>query len=1030
MGNAATKNPLPTLQYPFLGAGTDIAHLIYNKDWSLNTLGSPDCWPQNLRNSINIILNSKIPFLLFWGQEQLCFYNDSFYSLTASPDKKPGYFGEPAEICFPKIWNQLQPSINYILLTGTTEGTGDQVFPFGPGTANKCFNYTIIHDDAGNIAGLLANVSEISQKLPEEKEERKFFEMLTQVPVGICMLSGEDMVVDMMNENCLQIVGKTEEQMLGKSVFYHLPEIKQLVEPLLIQVSQTGEAYYATEFPVLLNRYGKEEIGYFNIAFQLFREENKKSNSILVVANEVTELVKATQALAFSREEFQSMVIQSPIPMCIIRGNDFVIEIANNTMLKNIWRRELPDVIGKKLLEVFPELNSQKFPPLLRNVFATGKTYKEIESVAYVDAADGRRIYYFDFEYAPLLGVDNTVSGIMITVNDVTEKVEVRKRIKENEERLNLAIEAADLGTWEVDLKTDNVIYSKKYLEIFGYNAEMKPSHDDFLSHILPADRPLRDAAIQQALQYGKLDYEARIKVNGLVRWMRARGKVFYDEGRNPVKLMGTLMDFTEQQTAFKALQESEERFKMIANTAPVMIWMSGNDKFSDFFNNSWLNFTGNNIYQEKGDGWLRGVHPADIQYCLESYKSAYENQEKFYTEYRLRRYDGQYRWIADNAIPRYDSRGNFIGFISACMDIDDEKKFSETLQESETRFRLLADFMPQFIWTSDTAGKLNYFNQAVYDYSGFTFEQLQNDGWLKIVHPDEREENIRRLTHSARTGEDFNMEHRFRRYDGEYRWQLSRALAQRDINGEIQLWVGTSTDIHELKELEQQKDYFISMASHELKTPITSMKGYVQMLLSVYQSSPEDFLKSSLTKVDKQIGTLTSLISDLLDLSKIKVGTLLLNKEFFLINELIQEVIEEIKLTEPDYQINFEQGEDVQVYADKNRIGQVLINFLTNAIKYSPYSKTISISGNVSADEVSVSVEDKGIGINKADHEKIFERFYRVARRNEKTYPGFGIGLFISAEIMQRHKGKIGVMSEPGNGSIFYFSLPLKQIN
>jgi PAS domain S-box-containing protein len=189
-------------------------------------------------------------------------------------------------------------------------------------------------------------------------------------------------------------------------------------------------------------------------------------------------------------------------------------------------------------------------------------------------------------------------------------------------------------------------------------------------------------------------------------------------------------------------------------------------------------------------------------------------------------------------------------------MDIDDEKKFSETLQESETRFRLLADFMPQFIWTSDTTGKLNYFNQEVYNYSGLTFEQLQNDGWLKIVHPEERERHTP-IDPFNENREDFNMEHRFHRNDGNI---AGIAVLFLNFNDDIQLWVGTSTDIHEMKELEQQKDYFISMASHELKTPITFMKGYVQMLLSVYENSPEDFLKTSLTKVDKQISTLTSL--------------------------------------------------------------------------------------------------------------------------------------------------------------------------
>ena len=239
-------------------------------------------------------------------------------------------------------------------------------------------------------------------------------------------------------------------------------------------------------------------------------------------------------------------------------------------------------------------------------------------------------------------------------------------------------------------------------------------------------------------------------------------------------------------------------------------------------------------------------------------------------------------------------------------------------------------------------------------------------------------------------------------------------------------MWVGSSTDIQDIKEQEHKKDYFISMASHELKTPLTSIKGYVQLLQSMHETGEDVFLKSSLKTIDKQIVTLTKLISELLDVSKIKSSGLDFSKEEFELNGLISEVVDEIKNINPEYELNFKETQKIMVFADRNRIGQVLINLLTNAIKYAPQAKVITITSDLKNDMAVVSVEDFGIGINKQDLQKIFERFYRVEGRNEKTFPGFGIGLFIVAEIIKRHNGKIFVESQPGKGSVFSFELPV----
>lgn len=219
-------------------------------------------------------------------------------------------------------------------------------------------------------------------------------------------------------------------------------------------------------------------------------------------------------------------------------------------------------------------------------------------------------------------------------------------------------------------------------------------------------------------------------------------------------------------------------------------------------------------------------------------------------------------------------------------------------------------------------------------------------------------------------------------------------------------------------------------MVSHELKTPITSIKGYVQLLLSMIEmdvniQKSNVPLESSLKRIDNQINRLIRLISEMLDLSRIDDSLLVLQKSEFSLNKLVDHVVQDIKISNPNEDINIEHDFQSNLLADKDRIEQVLVNFITNAIKYSPNSKKIDIKiFQQEEGKVSVSIRDFGIGISKSHIENIFKRFYRVDGKNEKTFSGFGIGLFLVKEIVERHKGKIKVNSKIGKGSEFVFTL------
>jgi PAS domain S-box-containing protein len=233
-------------------------------------------------------------------------------------------------------------------------------------------------------------------------------------------------------------------------------------------------------------------------------------------------------------------------------------------------------------------------------------------------------------------------------------------------------------------------------------------------------------------------------------------------------------------------------------------------------------------------------------------------------------------------------------------------------------------------------------------------------------------------------------------------------------------------SDITQQKALERQKDEFLAIASHELKTPVTSIKAYGQVLQVRFTRKGDIEAAEQLRKMDVQIDKLTNLISDLLDVTKIQSGRLEFHREDFDLNTLITEIVEALQLTTSKHTLICELDSSHGVYADRERIGQVLTNLITNAIKYSPESEKIIVQSHVDPEKVTVCVVDSGLGIPADKQEKVFEQFFRVSGPRESTYPGLGLGLYISSEIIKREKGKIWVESVEGKGSTFCFSLPV----
>lgn len=234
--------------------------------------------------------------------------------------------------------------------------------------------------------------------------------------------------------------------------------------------------------------------------------------------------------------------------------------------------------------------------------------------------------------------------------------------------------------------------------------------------------------------------------------------------------------------------------------------------------------------------------------------------------------------------------------------------------------------------------------------------------------------------------------------------------------------------DITNRKQLEKQKDDFIGIVSHELKNPLTSIKIYAELLKKHHQQTKDERGSYFLSKMSEQMEKLTQLMASFVNVYKIQSGNLMLHKKSFLLDELISSVVSDFQYSTKSHVVECLGQSKAKIYADKERIEQVLVNLISNAIKYSPESDKVIVRSSQEGDSVNVSVQDFGLGIPKEEQGKVFERFFRVRGKKEKDIAGLGLGLYISFEIITQHKGKIWVESKLGKGSTFYFSLPVKK--
>ncbi|MGA7276124.1 MAG: PAS domain S-box protein, partial [Candidatus Udaeobacter sp.] len=292
--------------------------------------------------------------------------------------------------------------------------------------------------------------------------------------------------------------------------------------------------------------------------------------------------------------------------------------------------------------------------------------------------------------------------------------------LRESEARINIVTNAANLGLWLWNIPSDQLWVTQKWRELFGFQDSDPVTFDRLLQLVHPGDRERMKQLVQQMFVHGG-EYESEYRItrpDGSTRWILGHGSVELDEGGKPAVARGVSRDITKRKIAEEELRESEERFRTVANAAPVMIWMTGPDRLCTFVNKGWLDFTGRSLEQEVGTGCAQGIHLEDLDRCLDVYQNSFNARESFTMEYRLLRNDGEYRWILDSGTPRFAPDGAFLGYIGSCIDITERKS-------AEEQFRLVLDATPNAMIMVDSAGVINFANASAATVFGYSLSQL-----------------------------------------------------------------------------------------------------------------------------------------------------------------------------------------------------------------------------------------------------------------------------------------------------------------
>lgn len=797
-------------------------------------------------------------------------------------------------------------------------------------------------------------------------------------PIGICILNADTFVAELLNDKFLEIAGKPREDIIGHWYWKPFAEAKDFYEQALIDVVKTGTAFYADEVELMLVRHGKEEHIFVTFVYAPVTDANGNVRKVAVWVLENTRQVKARQEI---------------------------------------------DGLNKKLAEANQELQTA-------NISLT-----ELNTRLQESETDFKRMV----EQAPV--------AILVFRGP------------------DLVIDQANQAMLEL-LGKDPSIIGRPLLQGLP-EIEGAPAVDQ-LFHVFNTGEP--SDGIEQPVpieRNGKLE----------LRYFNFSYRPLFDNGKI-IGVMDVAVEVTAQVLAREQANEQKRVYETITSGTPDLMYVWDLDYNFTYVNSALLTMWGKTWDTAVGQGlrengyeeWHAQMHEREIDHVVATKESVRGEVSFPHAILGKRIYD----YIL---IPVLGDEGEVIAVAGTTRDVTERKQMEEALAASQdelqaTNEELAATNEEQAASNEElmaTNEELALVNQSLavaqnkieenqialrlaIEAANFgswfihsETREFKTDARLKELfgyYPDEDitiEQAIAQITDEYRgfvsaklenaiyNGGDYDVTYPVTGlHDNRLRWLRAIGNLKADPSGTFSAFTGVVMDVTEQRANEQRKNDFIGMVSHELRTPLTSLTAIIQLAHSKLKNSQDPFIAGAMERAGAQVKRMNSMINGFLNVSRLESSKITIDKSNFDIHALVREVVDELRLTTNSHEIDLVQSEGLEVFADREKINSVISNLLSNAIKYSPKGTSVHVSASVDTSWVTIGIKDSGIGINPEDLNKIFERYYRVENDQTPHISGFGIGLYLSSEIIQLHRGRIWVESDPGKGSTFYFSLPL----
>lgn len=745
-----------------------------------------------------------------------------------------------------------------------------------------------------------------------------------------------------------------------------------------------------------------------------------------------------------------NMLLNSGFPMLLMWGKDLT-QFYNDAFRPSLGASgKHPEALGQKAKDCWAEIWDITYPRF-KKVIETGEPYSDEDQLIPIFRNGKIEDVYWTFSYSAAYDDLGNSAGIFVTCIETTNKVLSNKALLETKTALELAKAETEnqrdrLTNFFMEAPAGICILSGPdfvYEFVNPAYQSLVPGRDLIGKPIFTALPELKGQPIENILNYVyKNDktyegHELKLKLsrNGLLEDMYFN--FIYQPKHNAKGEVDGLLVFvyevTEMAEVRLSLEESEMRFRSIVEQSPVPIMFTrGKEMIIEETNEPMLqlirhddSIKGKSVYDAMPE--LRGQQIMDHLYnCFYSGESW-----KGYEQPILLIKDGvEQSGYYNVTYQPFRENGKITGILHSAIDVTTQVLARKQLEKTEDTLRLSLLAANLGTFDLDLENNKLYWDKRCRTLFGISHdnEVSYEKDFLHGLHPADKDrilDIIENYTlNKAASNGDYDVEYRtVGADDKKVRWIRAMGKAYFNEADQPVRFIGSVLDITEQKEDELRKNDFIGMVSHELKTPLTSLKAYAQMLQS------ENYAKSApaiLPKIDLQLKKMNDLINGFLNVARFESGKLTLEKQSFNIDALIDEIVEAKKLIAPNHTIIVEKCAEILVVADKEKIDSVIRNLISNAIKYSDIHTTIKVECKQMHDIVEISVEDEGIGIKKEDIDNLFQRYYRVENIATKNISGFGIGLYLSAEIVKRHGGTIGVKSTPRKGSRFYFTLPL----